>query len=158
MWQVRTTYDGTLERWDEFCKIVNYQCALRNFGEGEHASFVVSWRNNIDLCRHITVNIQQETPFFFNNKKYIKKYAFQIKHKIWTTYTLNNSRPVLESLYQGKMAELSVLNFSQQDESCSEMLNQSPTTYMEIQNVTFAKIHESLRHTGFREISSRENQ
>jgi len=29
---------------------------------------------------------------------------------------------------------------------------------MEIQNVTFAKKHGRLRDTGFREISSRENQ
>jgi hypothetical protein len=29
---------------------------------------------------------------------------------------------------------------------------------MEIQNVTFAKIYESLSASGFREISSRENQ
>ena len=51
-----------------------------------------------------------------------------------------------------------VLNFSQQDESCCEIPKRSSHNFMEIQNVTFAKKHGSLVDTGFREISSRENQ
>jgi hypothetical protein len=50
------------------------------------------------------------------------------------------------------------LFFSQQDESCCEIPKQASNNFMEIQNVTFAKKHESLGNTGFREISSRENQ
>jgi len=36
--------------------------------------------------------------------------------------------------------------------------DQSTTSHGKIQNVTFAKKHESLIASGFREISSRENQ
>jgi hypothetical protein len=50
------------------------------------------------------------------------------------------------------------LNFSQQDESCCEITKRSVNNFIEIQNVTFAKKHGSLGNTGFREISSRENQ
>jgi hypothetical protein len=52
------------------------------------------------------------------------------------------------------------LNFSQQDESYCEIYTckQISNNFMEIQNVTFAKKHGSLIDSGFREISSRENQ